>query len=318
MFVDVLSQFQRFVCSDREERVRKCRENFKSYSSEYPKEQYIYVGIGRSPVAIMAYLQSEEGTVVCNLPFTNFRYGFDQYLQLNSTEENKLFQHFDDYLPLEFEKGERKKFLLVDFGHTGRTIASSYLYFSRYIEHHRPSLTGFDGVIICTEAGSQEIKSLCPFLNVFPLVGIRETETSPDQFDHLLIMIASRLYLVKAEYTIFDIKNPTVPNKRGEYYEYVNEMREPKRKSKLGTLDDIWINTLFEIGADQKKEEEIMAIVKERIKLRESLIGNVSSEEETMVTKEVISELVASKWGESVSSHSTGWKDIFRYIFKYF
>lgn len=274
--------------------------------SNYPKEQYIYVGVGRSPVPIMAYLQSEAGTVVCNVPLTNFRYGVGSYPKLNTSEEDRLFQHFDDYLPSELERGERNKILLVDFAHVGTTIASSHYYFMRYIEPYRPALTVVDGLVICMEAVSEVMKCHYPILDIFALPGSLRTETSSDQFDHLLMMFASRMYLDKAEYTKFDIKNPTVLKKREEYLNYVNEMKEAKQKSKFGTLNDAWTNTLFEIGRDPKKEEEIEAIIEQKIKSRGDLIENVASEEKMRLTKEIISELVANKCGESVSAHSIG------------
>lgn len=101
-------------------------------------------------------------------------------------------------------------------------------------------------------------------------------------------MVASRMYLDKAEYGSFDIKNPTIPNKREEYLDYVNEMKEAKLKHKQGTLCDVWINTLIETIKDPEKYEEL-----------QTRISSDSLDESIKLLKEIVSELVASKLFQS-------------------
>lgn len=140
--------------------------------THYPREQYIYVGIGRSPVPIIAYLQSENRTLVRNVPLSKFQYGFGiASSELNPTEEATLFQHFDNYLPSNEEMGERNKILIIDFSSRATSIASAQFYLTKYIQSHRCHLSLVDGLAICQDMDSKPIKARYPALSVFPLEG---------------------------------------------------------------------------------------------------------------------------------------------------
>lgn len=252
----------------------------------YPRGQYIYVGLGRSPVPVMAYLQSETNTLVRNVPLTDFRYGTDGHPKLSAKEESRLVQHFDEYLPSNCELEGRKKILLVDFAFGGGSIAAGLAYFSIYIEHHRKQLTSVQGLAITMDNSTKALASAFPTLDIFPLLA--QNQADPERFDHFLMMMASRLYKDRAEYEGFDIRNPTRLKARLEYQEFVEEMKAAKLKHELGLLTDDWTNTLFDMGANPEKYSSEIATLK-------GLNAKLSDTEKTRITNEMISKIVARK-----------------------
>lgn len=252
--------------------------------SHYPKDEYIYVGIGRSPVPVMAYLQSEENTLIRNLPLTNFRHGTETYPPLTHMEESKLFQHFDRYLPSDSELKGRAKILAIDLAVGGASLATSQSYLDKYIKSLRSKLTSVKGIAIVLESDAKQVESMYPDLDTFPLKG----GLNPERSDHFGMMMATKLYKDKAEHQAFDIKNPTNFRTRPEYQEYVTEIRDAKQKHKLGLLNDDWTTTLFDMTENPGKYSDILAIL---------LFKNsrLSDAESTRIAKEMISKQVAQK-----------------------
>ncbi len=221
---------------------------------QYPRNEYIYIGIGRSPVPVMAYLQTEDETLVRNIPLTGFRYGeVSTSPQLCLDEEKRLYQHFDQFLPTHSDLNGRKKALIIDFSFTGRSISAAKKYFKKYIKNHRNFLEEVQGLAICMEENEEEIQRNYQDLDVFALYGRSLIFKDPVHCDHFLMMMAARMYLDQAEFESFDIKNPKALKSRIEYQEYLKEMELAKLNFRLGLLNDDWTNAVFEVSRNYEK-----------------------------------------------------------------
>lgn len=90
----------------------------------YPPEQYLYVGVGASPVGVMAYLELSEGrSSIAHLPMTNVRSLYIESRREYVESDNfnaVLKKHFQQFLPDSLIKG--RKILLIDFALGGGSI----------------------------------------------------------------------------------------------------------------------------------------------------------------------------------------------------
>ncbi len=268
--------------------------------SRYPREEYTYIGLGRSPVPVMAYLQSEENTLIRNLPLTDFKYP-DEELSLQ--QKKRLFQHFDQFLPLQTELRGRTKLIIIDLVIGGYTLFSAHHYLTDYLQNYRPldpqneglpplSLAGF-GIIM--EGCFQRIKpKYKAALDLFPLKGNHDTLHDPEEQDHLIMMMAAKLYKDVAEYEAFDIEAPRPPESykpRPDYQAFVTEIRDAKSRYRAGLLNDAWTNQVFDVLAHPDASEEHQKFM---TLLRQINTGRLPDAESTREAKAIILGLVRS------------------------
>ena len=101
----------------------------------FPPDQYLYIGIGRSPAPVIAWLQAKAQTEnAINIPLSNFklckRLGFNNIgiPEFPSDDaRTKLFKHFDNYFRM--SSGFQKKWLVIDVAESGNTLRSADLHF---------------------------------------------------------------------------------------------------------------------------------------------------------------------------------------------
>lgn len=94
--------------------------------ARFPPDQYFYVGIGRSPTAVIAFLQNLGITDAINLPISGF-YGERMKPETRTSPPNWfrqiLYRHFSRFLPSIVHLAGRK-LLLIDFAVRGRTLTN--------------------------------------------------------------------------------------------------------------------------------------------------------------------------------------------------
>lgn len=108
-------------------------------TNQFPSEEYVYVGLGQSPTPILAYLKASGIEDAVNLPLSDFRsYPGSAnmpfpYLTLFHSWEDKLFNHFNRFLPSKTEL-RGKKVLIIDYAQTGESLGAAKSYLSNYYE----------------------------------------------------------------------------------------------------------------------------------------------------------------------------------------
>ena len=152
---------------------------------EFPPEDCIIIGLGRSPILLTTFLQLFLQTVY-NLPLSKFKYhpNHADYPPLSENNERRLHLHFKDFLPPS-ETFEGKRVMLLDFGITGESIFSAQFYLQRFlkaIDINSFVLTGTSSIVHdrAREMGvtDYKVRKISPFLRF----GASLTDF---QFDHL-------------------------------------------------------------------------------------------------------------------------------------
>lgn len=128
----------------------------------YPPGKFVYVGLGRSPAAVMAHLQSRNPGITYSIPLSSFRPGpedpgsiLGKVLTTESREKNwfgrestvkrpsappseqqqaMLDAHFAEFLP----KDLPGKVLLVDYTQSAQSLVSAQHYLQRYLGKKTP------------------------------------------------------------------------------------------------------------------------------------------------------------------------------------
>jgi hypothetical protein len=96
-----------------------------------PPQDCAVIGLGRSPTPFMAALQAQHADYAWNMPLSNFRYDVAGLKPLKPEIEQKLFQHFERFLPPTHElKG--RNLLVIDYSMSGDSIASAKKYLDKY------------------------------------------------------------------------------------------------------------------------------------------------------------------------------------------
>lgn len=111
---------------------------------KYSNNDFVYVGIGRSPTPFMALFQAMGLESIVNLPLsamrshpstgvfqmlTNYSSKFD--MALTWSQRKRLFKHFHEFLPAP-ESLQGKKILLIDVATSGASLISAFEYVSLY------------------------------------------------------------------------------------------------------------------------------------------------------------------------------------------
>ncbi|MEE1783794.1 DUF4157 domain-containing protein [Streptomyces sp. SP17BM10] len=128
----------------------------------YPPGTFVYVGLGRSPAAVMAHLQSRNPRITHSIPLSSFRPGpedpgsiLGKVLTTKSRERNwfgrksavsrpsappseqqqaMLDAHFAEFLP----KDLPGKVLLIDYTQSAQSLVSAQHYLQRYLGKKTP------------------------------------------------------------------------------------------------------------------------------------------------------------------------------------
>jgi hypothetical protein len=113
-----------------------------------PPEDCYYLGVGRSPTPIVAYFQTINPLLSSTLPLSSFRFQHpypstlqaqkDQELRLKEGVLERIYEHFDRFLPQE-EQLDQKRILLMDYTVTGMSLSSTLYYVRKYYEERGPS-----------------------------------------------------------------------------------------------------------------------------------------------------------------------------------
>ncbi len=110
---------------------------------DYDPAGHAFVGVGRSPAIVVAQMQNRSPGLAKTLPLSDFYHhpeGRENYYPpLTPAVENRLFDHFDLYLPPESLTGG-KKLVLLDYVKGGRSMIALDEYLKRYAARRRPSL----------------------------------------------------------------------------------------------------------------------------------------------------------------------------------
>ncbi|ALO99058.1 hypothetical protein SHL15_8090 [Streptomyces hygroscopicus subsp. limoneus] len=118
-------------------------------TTEYPPEGHFYLGLGRSPAAIIAALQA-TGHPAQSIPLSNFRPApadgersifrdaFKNRPPLSDDQRRMLAAHFDEFVRPHLEAG--KDILLIDYTQSGRSLFAAQHYLGAYLAER-----GFDG-----------------------------------------------------------------------------------------------------------------------------------------------------------------------------
>ena len=120
----------------------------KQILKKYPPEQYFYIGIGRSPAALMAFFE-DENIMYANVPLSDFRYRLKKdvvnkekgkksktYRPLNEYQKEMLFRHFDNYLPRSESILAQKKLLIIDYASSGKSQIAAHEHIKKYYEQY--------------------------------------------------------------------------------------------------------------------------------------------------------------------------------------
>ncbi|OFZ84421.1 MAG: hypothetical protein A2603_03210 [Bdellovibrionales bacterium RIFOXYD1_FULL_55_31] len=103
----------------------------------FPPDQYWYVGLGRSPTPITAFLELLGVDGITTLPLSGMK-SFDGYKDLPKAElRSRLYSHFDSWLPSAMDLDNRK-LLLIDYASTGEGLVTAMREARSFAELHRP------------------------------------------------------------------------------------------------------------------------------------------------------------------------------------
>ncbi|MEV5176675.1 hypothetical protein AB0L10_37630, partial [Streptomyces flaveolus] len=111
-------------------------------TGKYPPSRHFYLGLGRSPAAVIAALQTtghQAGSVPLsdfrpapeNNDWSIFRDAFKKYPALTGEQRRMLHAHFDEFVRPHIETG--KDIVLIDYTQTGLSLFAAQHYLSDYL-----------------------------------------------------------------------------------------------------------------------------------------------------------------------------------------
>lgn len=112
----------------------------------YPPAQYHYLGLGKSPTPVMAYLQAygerQPGISATNMPLSKFGHRSDSMsaaerrvvdgAALNAEQRGRLWDHFDRFVPGPGAL-QGKSILLIDLVQTGKSLVATQRHLEEYL-----------------------------------------------------------------------------------------------------------------------------------------------------------------------------------------
>ncbi|UYM16569.1 hypothetical protein [Endozoicomonas euniceicola] len=133
----------------------------KKIANLFPPDEYLYIGIGRSPAPVIAWLQAKgQRADTIQIPLSNFKlcqrvYGngisFPEFP--SDYSRVKLFRHFDRYLRT--NPGFQKKWLVIDVAESGNTLRSAGFALKEYA-HERGLDNSIEMLAICENNQKRE------------------------------------------------------------------------------------------------------------------------------------------------------------------
>ncbi|MDR3606261.1 MAG: hypothetical protein P4M08_02645 [Oligoflexia bacterium] len=131
-----------WVASVDPEEYQEIRDLSLKIFTHFPPDKHQFIGVGRSPTPILAFLQACPGVLAMNLPLSQFR--FAKYAVPSQENQNgstyarpnharsDLDQHFDRFLLWKIRSGP-EKWVLIDFSQKGHTLASLFPRLESYL-----------------------------------------------------------------------------------------------------------------------------------------------------------------------------------------
>jgi hypothetical protein len=111
----------------------------------YPSDQYVVIGVGRSPSLPMAFLQNLQSDYAYNFPISAFKYrvsgntpakipeyAIKQFSPLSDNQKQKLFAHFDRFFP-SAKQINRREIVLFDYSRRGGNLFALEEYLREYL-----------------------------------------------------------------------------------------------------------------------------------------------------------------------------------------
>jgi len=132
--------------------------------SDFPPAVYMYIGIGRSPAPIMAFLESRCCRVV-NMPLSDFRPKAKEWSitddalpgeRITGERQKLLFEHFDNIL---HEKIKRRKVVVIDFASpSGASLVAAREQLETYF-HLKKVEIEVHALCMCTDVDKRSVES---------------------------------------------------------------------------------------------------------------------------------------------------------------
>ncbi|MEH2202735.1 MAG: hypothetical protein V7K53_01475 [Nostoc sp.] len=119
------------------------KELVENIEKQYPPEKYYYIGMGKSPTPIIAFMKA-KGIPASNIPLSKFspkpnnirKEDRDKYKnnekQLTQEQKEELKRHFDNFVP-QAGKLQGKNILLIDYTQSGRSLIASHAHIVEYL-----------------------------------------------------------------------------------------------------------------------------------------------------------------------------------------
>ncbi|WP_392531832.1 hypothetical protein [Nostoc sp. C117] len=111
-----------------------------SILKKYPPNKYCYIGLGKSPTPVLAFLQ-EYGVEASNIALSKFNPSLDKNKEpkqiglgnkLTKEQYKELKHHFDRFIPQQ-DAIKGKKILLIDYTLSGRSLYATYAHLTKYL-----------------------------------------------------------------------------------------------------------------------------------------------------------------------------------------
>lgn len=123
------------------EEFEQIRELAANIMGTYPPRDYYYVGLGKSPTPLIAFLQASQVPAI-NLPLSKFSPALPGVTPsrdsgrgpaLTGAQQQELTTHFDRFLPSQATLNGRA-ILLIDLSLSGRSLIATREYMQRYLQ----------------------------------------------------------------------------------------------------------------------------------------------------------------------------------------
>jgi hypothetical protein len=156
-----------------------------------PPNKCFVLGVGQSPTAIIAYLQTEHSNYAKSIPLTGFRYGVG-FPELTEKQKARLHDHFSYNLPNERKLGHRT-IMLMDFAsHNG---GHSVLATLRHLEEY-----------LRAEGRPNKVEILAFKDN-------ENLERVPYRFNHIFVFDRNNQFIQNLDHNVYKVFSPF-----GEFY----------------------------------------------------------------------------------------------------
>jgi hypothetical protein len=170
----------------------------KEILRRFPPREYFYIGLGRSPTPVIAYLSQLnretallEGLdrIVINLPLSGFRPMLRSLFSranphkleaaLSKTQLSELHRHFDRFLPKISQLGLRKV-LLIDYTQTARALIAAAEHLQEYFNSKAGMLGSAPAVVplaLCVQEYQKTVEAT-GLTNILVIPGSLEDKSS--------------------------------------------------------------------------------------------------------------------------------------------